>query len=165
MSNGGDVIPLDVPRAWRGEEPSLEDDRDLLEGVVTKRVLAYFVDVIIISILLAILTVAAVVLGVISFGLLMAPLGLLLALVPLAYHTFLLGGPNSATLGMRLMDIEIRTWDGYRPGYLQAALQTIAFYVSIGLTAWWILLVVLFNDHRRTLHDFLCGTLVINSPD
>lgn len=165
MSNGGDIVPLDVPTVWRGERPSLDDDRDLLEGVATKRILAYIVDVVVISILLTIASVAAGIVGIISLGLLLGPLTLLLALVPLAYHTFLLGGAKSATLGMRMMGIELRTWDGYRPGYLQAALQTIVFYISIGLTTWLILLVVFFNDHRRTLHDLLCGTVVINTPD
>jgi uncharacterized RDD family membrane protein YckC len=83
--------------------------------------------------------------------------------VPLAYHTWLIGGPSSATVGMQIMGVEVRTWDGRRPGYVQAALQTVVFYTSVALTSWLILLVALFNPRRRCLHDFLCGTIVIRS--
>jgi uncharacterized RDD family membrane protein YckC len=38
---------------------------------------------------------------------------------------------------------------------------TVAFYVSVGVTGWLILLVALFNGRGRTLHDYLCGTVTI----
>ena len=52
-------------------------------------------------------------------------------------------------------------WSMYEPR-LQAALVTIVFYVSVALTGWLVLVVALFNNQRRTLHDYLCGTIVIN---
>ena len=134
------------------------------ENTVGKRVLAFILDLIVIGIAFSIFVVFASVIGVLSFGLLMGPLFALSSLIPLAYHTWYLGGPKSATLGMRYMNIELRTWDGRRPGYLQAALQTIAFYVSCTVTTWLILVAVFFNDRKRTVHDMLCGTQVINTP-
>ncbi len=139
-------------------------DRSLLDGIIRKRVIAYIVDLVAIGILIFALTIVATVVGVLSFGLLASPAFAALALVPLAYHTFLLGGPGSATLGMRMMGIELRTWDGRRPGYIQAAVQTAVFYVSISLLWLVPLVVVFFNDKRRTVHDMLCGTIMINTP-
>jgi len=134
-------------------------------GTVSKRVIAFLLDLIILGIIFLMFFASASVIGVLSFGLLIGPLLALAPLLPLAYHTWFLGGHRSATLGMQFMGVELRTWDGHRPGYLQAALQTIAFYVSCTATSWLILVAVFFNDRKRTLHDIICGTQVIISPE
>ena len=133
-------------------------------GVTLKRVVAYLIDFAIIGILGLIAIAAFWILGVLSFGLLSPLFAFLLPLIPLAYHTAFIGGPESATPGMRLFGIEVHRIEGDRPGYLQAGLQTAVFYVSVGLTSWLILLVALFNGRGRTLHDYLCGTLTIVAP-
>mgnify|MGYP003961745531 FL=1 len=134
------------------------------DGTVFRRSLAFILDLVIIGIVFVVFAVFASIIGVLSFGLLAAPLLVLGSFVPLAYHTLLLGGSKSATIGMQFMGIELRTWDGRRPGYLQAALQTIVFYVSCTATSWLILIAVFFNDRKRTLHDIVCGTQIINTP-
>ena len=53
---------------------------------------------------------------------------------------------------------------GGRPDLSQALLNTIVFYVSVVVTVWIVLLVPLLNDKRRTLHDFLAGTVVVRDP-
>ena len=85
----------------------------------------------------------------------------LFGLIPLAYHTLLLSGPRSATVGMRLFDVELRSVTGERPGFLQALIQTALFYITVGATCSLILLLVLFSRHKRTLHDMLAGTVVV----
>lgn len=102
--------------------------------------------------------------GILSFGLLAPLIPPALALIPIAYHGLLAGGPRSATLGMRLLDLEVRSFDGSRPTLWQAALMAVLFYATIGLTGSLILLVVLFNGRRRALHDFLSGTVVVRPP-
>ncbi len=132
-------------------------------GVPFKRVVAYLIDVIAIAVLMAVEWFFFQIIGVLSFGLLSPILLVMWIATPLAYHTLFIGGSSSATLGMRFMGIEVRVLNGDRPGYLLAALQTIAFYVTVGLTNVLILIVALFNSRRRCLHDYLCGTVVINS--
>jgi uncharacterized RDD family membrane protein YckC len=39
------------------------------------------------------------------------------------------------------------------------------FYVSVSLTAWLVLILVLFNDRGRALHDILASTLVVRRQD
>ncbi len=131
------------------------------QGVLLRRVLAYFVDLCIIGVLALLFWILFAVLWVLSFGLLGPVLWFLLGLIPLTYHTLLLSGPWSATLGMRLFDIELRSVTGERPGFLQALAQTALFYITIGATCSLILLVVFLNRHRRTLHDLLAGTVMV----
>src|SRR5580700_8116950 len=99
------------------------------------------------------------VLWVLSFGLLGPVLWFLFGLIPLAYHTLLLSGPRSATVGMRLFDVELRSVTGDRPGFLQALIQTALFYITVGATCSLILLLVLFNRRKRPLHYMLAGSV------
>ena len=81
----------------------------------------------------------------------------------IVYYGATLGGPHSATLGMRVMDIELRTWYG-APGYfVLGAMHAVLFWVSVSFLTPLIVLVGLFNGRRRLLHDIVLGTVVINS--
>src|ERR1700754_3474853 len=82
----------------------------LFDGIRTRRVLGYFVDLILIALLSAAVWFALVFAGVATLGLLMPLLPFGVALVPLAYHTLQVGGPRSATIGMRLFGVEVRNW-------------------------------------------------------
>ncbi len=137
---------------------------ELYDGLIGRRVVAYLVDIVVIALVSVLAMAAFAVLGVLSFGVLSPALALVLPLVPLTYHTALIGGPASATLGMQLFGLEVWRIDGGRPGHLQAALLTIVFYVTAGITSWLVLLVALFNGRARTLHDYLCGTFVVRAP-
>jgi uncharacterized RDD family membrane protein YckC len=134
---------------------------EVYEGVVPRRVFAYFVDLVCIAALAAGLAVVFVVLWLLSLGLLGPLLWFLFGLLPLAYHTLQLAGPHSATLGMRLFDLELRSLDGERPGLLQALAQSALFYLTVGLTGSLVLLAVLLNQRRRTVHDWASGTLMV----
>ena len=131
------------------------------DGILVSRVLAFCADVALILVLLTVALIAYVILTAVTFGLFWPAISLA-PLIPLAYFTLTLGGPHSATPGMRWQGIELRTWDGYRPGYVQAAIQTILFYVFCGFVL--VLLVPLFNYRRRCLHDYLCGTVFVRAP-
>ena len=131
------------------------------EGVLWRRIFAYFVDLCVIGVTRrALLDRFCRALGpqlwtagaraVVSFR-----------LIPLAYQTLLLSGPRSATVGMRLFDVELRSVTGERPTFLQALIQTALFYITVGATCSLVLLLVLFNRHKRTLHDMLAGTVMV----
>jgi uncharacterized RDD family membrane protein YckC len=79
------------------------------------------------------------------------------------YYGTTLGGPHSATIGMRMMDLELRTWYG-APGYfVLGAAHAILFWTSISFLSPLILLIGLFNARRRLAHDIVLGTVVINN--
>jgi len=96
-------------------------------------------------------------------GPLLAPIGAL-GLIPLAYHTLLVSGPRAATFGMRAFDLQLRTWQGERPVFLQALAHAVLFYLTVAATGTLILLVALFSRRKRTLHDVLTGMLMVRGP-
>ena len=133
------------------------------DGVIWRRTLAYFIDLCCIGALAVLFGIVFFVLSVASFWLLAPALWFLFGLIPLAYHTLLLSGRRSATWGMRCFDVELRSITGERPGFLQALAQTALFYITIGVTCSLILLFVLFNRRKRTLHDLLAGTVLVRT--
>jgi uncharacterized RDD family membrane protein YckC len=100
---------------------------------------------------------------VLSLGLLAPGLWFLFAFVPLAYHTLLVSGRHAATFGMRAFDLELRSLNGERPGFLQALAHAVLFYLTVGATCALILLFALFNRHKRTLHDVLTGMVMLRA--
>jgi uncharacterized RDD family membrane protein YckC len=128
--------------------------------VLARRVTAYILDLAAIFGLWVALSMAFGIAGILTFGAL-TPFGLVvLAVLPVGYHSFFIGR-DGATPGMRVFDLEVRSWTGQPPDYSQAFLNTVLFYASVSLTAWLVLLVALFTDRNRTLHDILAGTIVL----
>src|SRR6266699_3854608 len=157
-NDGGPNVP---PHAF---DPYLQPD--LFRGLLTRRVIAFIIDLIVLSvpIILAVLFIA--VFGVVTLGLgwalffLVSPASVIWALV---YYGATLGGPHSATIGMRVMDLELRIWYG-APGYfLLGAMHAVLFWISISVLSPFVLLIGLFNGRRRLLHDVVLGTVVINN--
>ncbi len=146
--------------AWDQAPPDPLADPDIYDGVLPRRATAYILDLALICGLWIALSIAFGVAGILTFGAL-TPLGLVvLAVLPIAYHTFFLGR-DGATPGMRVFDLELRSWTGRTPDYPLAFLTTVLFYASVSLTVWLVLLVPLFTDRNRTLHDILAGTVML----
>jgi uncharacterized RDD family membrane protein YckC len=134
---------------------------ELFEGVLSKRIVAFAIDALIIMALLVPAALVVAVLGFITLGLgwlLFAPL---FALVALGYVALTLGGPASATVGMRMAGLEMRTWSGAPMFALLAVMHALLFWIFLGVPI--LLLVGLFTRRRQLLHDLLLGTVVLNS--
>jgi uncharacterized RDD family membrane protein YckC len=82
----------------------------------------------------------------------------------LVYCGSTLGSPASATIGMRMMDLEVRTWYGAPAYFVLGAVHAIVFWATVSLLTPLVLVVGLLNERHRLLHDFLVGTVVINNP-
>jgi len=139
---------------------------ELFENVLARRVIAFFIDVLVIAVPLALLAVFILMFGVVTLGLgwflylLFTPVSVIWALL---YYGLTLGGPACATIGMRMVGIEMRTWYGGPMYFLLGAVHAIAFWLTVSLLTPFVLLVGLFNDRKRLLHDMLLGTVVVNS--
>ena len=137
---------------------------ELFEGVLARRMFAFLFDAVIVLVPIAVLALFMLMFTVVTLGLgvvVFALLGPIAAIWAVLYVGVTLGSPHSATYGMRLMGLQMRTWYGAPMYFLLGAVHAIFFWVlSTALTPL-ILLVALFNC-RRTLHDFLTGTVVIN---
>src|SRR5205807_1607274 len=82
----------------------------------------------------------------------------------LAYFGLTLGGPASATIGMRIMDLEMHTWYGAPAYFVLGAVHAVAFWITMSVLTPLVLVMGLLNERRRLLHDMLIGTVVINNP-
>jgi uncharacterized RDD family membrane protein YckC len=143
-----------------------ETQPELFDGVPARRVLAFLIDLVILSIPLILVWLFFVAIGIVTLGLGFGLLGLmpLITLIWAAfYYGTTLGGPRSATIGMRALDIEMRTWYGAPSYFVLAVVHAGLFWVSTSLLTPLILLVCFFNQRGRLLHDFLVGTVVINT--
>lgn len=164
MSDSGwrSGVSMDVkPHAY---DPATQPE--LFDGVLSRRVVAFIIDVIIITVPVALAYVFLTVFGFITLGLgfllfpLVYPASVIWALV---YYGSTLGGPGSATIGMRVMDLQMRTWYGAPSYFLLGAVHAVVFWVTVSVLTPLVLVVGLFNTRRRLLHDILVGTVVINS--
>jgi uncharacterized RDD family membrane protein YckC len=139
---------------------------ELFEGVLARRVVAFIIDLIIIAAPLVAAAMFIFVLGLVTFGLgwalfwLLSPASVIWAL---CYYGMTLGSPASATLGMRAMEIEMRTWYGAPAYFVLGAVHAIVYWVSVSVFTPLILVVGFFNPRRRLLHDMLVGTVIINN--
>ena len=139
---------------------------ELFEGVVARRVVAFLIDFLILSIPVVFVSMFIFVVGIVTFGLGFLFYGLLwpaMVIWALAYYGLTLGSPASATIGMRAMDIEMRTWYGAPTYFVLGAVHAVVFWVTVSMVTPLVLLVCLFNERRRCLHDMLVGTVVINN--
>jgi uncharacterized RDD family membrane protein YckC len=140
---------------------------EFFDGVLARRVVAFIIDVIIIAIPLIVGWMFIFVFGLVTFGLgwalfwLMSPGSVIWALV---YYGMTLGSPASATVGMRAMEIEMRTWYGAPAYFVLGAVHAIVFWISVSVLTPFILVVGFFNVRHRLLHDMLVGAILINNP-
>jgi uncharacterized RDD family membrane protein YckC len=161
---GRSGIPFGVmPHAY---DP--ETDPDLFRGVLARRVVALAIDVVIIALPLIVAWIFIFVLGLVTFGLgwflfwILSPGSVIWALF---YYGFTLGSPASATIGMRAMELQMRTWYGARAYFVLGAVHAIVFWVTVSLLTPLVLLVGLFNTRRRLLHDYAVGVvMIVNRP-
>ncbi len=126
-----------------------------LAGVRTRRIIAVLFDLIFVTIVSALLWIG---LGVVSFGVLWFVLPPLFPFVAFFYNGVTLSGWRMGTPGMRLLDLEARMTDGSRVPFINAAVHAVLFYVSWMFPP--ILLVSLFANEKRCLHDILAGIVI-----
>jgi uncharacterized RDD family membrane protein YckC len=136
---------------------------ELFEGLRWRRTMAFVVDVSMVGMLFMIAAFAVFFLGLVTLGLGWMLYLVLWQAVALLYTAFTLGGPSSATPGMRMMGLEMRLWYGAKAYPLLAAAHVIAFWLSISFLTPLVLVVSLLNERKRLLHDIVLGTVVVNA--
>jgi uncharacterized RDD family membrane protein YckC len=166
MSDGGPRrlgISIDVkPHAY---DPDVNPE--LFEGVLARRCIAFVIDVIIIAVPVLVAALFIGIFGVVTLGLgwllfwLFWPATMVWAIV---YYGWTFAGAASATIGMRVMELEMRTWYGAPAYFVLGAVHAIVYWLTVSYLTPLVLLVAFFNTRGRCLHDMLVGTIVINSP-
>lgn len=141
-----------VPQDWRA-----------YSGVLSRRIFAFVVDYIIV----ALLCIPA---GIVLFFISIATLGLgfllypaLFVIVAGLYFGLTVGGPAQASLGMRAVGIAMRRVDGQRIEFLTAIVHLALFWILNSVLTPLVLLVGLFTERSRLLHDLLIGTVTVRT--
>jgi uncharacterized RDD family membrane protein YckC len=157
-------VPIDVkPHAY---DPDTHPE--FFDGVLARRIVAFIIDVVMIALPVIFVAMLIFAFGIVTLGFgwalywFLSPMTVIWAIV---YFGLTLGSPSSATVGMRVMGIEMRTWHGAPAYFVLGAVHAIAFWFTVSFFTPFVLLVAFFNQRRRLLHDILLGTVVINSPE
>jgi uncharacterized RDD family membrane protein YckC len=138
------------------------DDYSLTRGVMSRRVIGWFVDLLLLALIMVALWVVFMLFGLLTLGLGFPLLGVL-PFVPFCYHILFLAGPSSGTPGQRMMGLLVRRNDDFgQPNALQAVISTIVFYLTLA-TSGLLLLVALITFRHRTLHDLASGLVVVRT--
>lgn len=144
---------------WTDPLPDPERHAEFYAGVATKRGLAWVVDTVIVTAVVALVVLLTAFVG--AFF-----LPVLWLTVSFAYRVMTLAG-GSATWGMRLMGIEFRTRRAERFDFATAFLHTLGYTFSIGTALVQVVSVILMLTSARGqgLTDMLLGTVAINRPE
>ena len=164
MDDGPRRIELTVEIKPHAYDPA--QSSELFDGVLPRRVVAFAVDFVIIAAPIVLAAMVIFAFGIVTLGLGWALYWLLppgAVIWAICYFGYTLGQPQSATIGMRVMDLEMRTWYGAPAYFVLGAVHAVVFWISVSMLTPFILFVCFFNERRRLLHDMVLGTVVINN--
>jgi len=135
-------------------------DEDFITGVMTRRCLAWLIDLGLICLILVPVFLVLFLFGLLTLGLGFGAMVLLPA-VPFLYHFLSLLRPSSATPGQAILGLTVRRDEDLGPPTgLQALIFTLVFYVTMA-TSGLLLLIALFTVRHRTLHDLASDLVVV----
>ncbi|MNL75024.1 RDD family protein [compost metagenome] len=77
------------------------------------------------------------------------------------YFGVTVGGREQASPGMRMMGLAIARTDGRPMDFLTAIVHLVIFWIANALLTPLVLLIGLFTDRSRLLHDLLIGTVTV----
>ena len=138
--------------------PCPQAEPEFYDGILVKRGLAWLVDATLITVLTLVAGIATLTVGLFLWPLFFTVIGATYRIAALT--------TRSATLGMRLMGIELRAPDGERLDPMQATLHVGGYYAS------WIAVLpglvslgaMIATPRRQGLTDLVLGTAAINRP-
>jgi uncharacterized RDD family membrane protein YckC len=134
-----------------------------IDGVLTRRVFAFLIDALIVALLSIPVSIVIFFLGVFTLGLGWFLYAIMFPAIAIIYVAFTMGGEAQATVGMRANDIYLARLDGGRIDPITALVHSVLFWAGNVMLTPLILLVSLFADQKRTLHDLLLGTVVVRT--
>lgn len=138
-------------------------DEMLTEGVMSRRVAAWFIDALLIGLLMAVLWLILFLFGLLTLGLGLGALAIV-PFVPFVYSVLSLVSWASATPGQQMFGLTVRRDDDLgRPTLLQAVVSTLVYDLTMALTTGLLLLVALITFRHRTLHDMASGLVVVRA--
>jgi uncharacterized RDD family membrane protein YckC len=139
------------------------DDWRAYSGVLSRRVFAFLLDYIIIALLCIPAAIILFFLSIVTLGLGFFLYPALYVIVAGIYFGLTVGGPGQASLGMRAMGVSMMRVDGQRIDFLTAIVHLALFWILNSVLTPLVLLVGLFTERSRLLHDLLIGTVTVRA--
>ena len=136
---------------------------ELLEEVRRRRVFAFVADYIAIIALSFFVGIFVLFLGLITFGLGWLLFGMIVPGVATLYFVLTLASDKQATPGMRLFALKMVRQDGTPIDFWTSFLHLLLFWAGNMVLPVFILLVSLFTNEKRLVHDILLGTVVMRT--
>jgi uncharacterized RDD family membrane protein YckC len=148
-------------RIMSQNQPTLPDPAtapELFEGLLTRRVVAFFIDLFVMGLMIVAFAFVGLIAGFLTFW---VALVLVVPATIVLYYGGTLGSPKRATLGMQAMDIVLtptrnQPLDGWM-AIIHAAVFWLTTWISWPLS----LLFALFTPRRQMIHDLITGTLMV----
>ncbi len=137
----------------------VEDVR--LDGVRTRRVYAFLIDAFIVFLLSIPVSIVIFLLGIVTLGLGFFLYAIMFPVLAITYVAYTMGSEDQATVGMKANDIYLARLDGGKIDPITAVVHSVLFWAGNAMLTPFVLLVTLFSDRKRTLHDLLLGTIVL----
>ncbi|KFC71087.1 RDD domain containing protein [Devosia sp. LC5] len=141
--------------------PDPETAPELFDGVLTRRVLAFGIDLAIMGMLMLMFGLIGLVAGFLTFGLAWLALVFLVPATVLFYYGVTLGSHSRATLGMRMMDLVLTPTRGQPLDGWMAIIHAGVFWITVWISLPVSLLFALFTPRRQMIHDLIVGTLMV----
>jgi uncharacterized RDD family membrane protein YckC len=140
--------------SWNIPDP--ETQSEFYADVATKRLVAWVIDMVVTVILSLVVVFLTAFIGTLFFP-------LLLVVVGFAYRATTIGR-GSATWGMRVMAIELRTLSGERLDRTLAVLHTLGLTVSFAIPVLQLasIFMMLTSPRGQGLSDLVLGTVALN---
>lgn len=137
--------------------PDPDTQAEFYADVPVKRAIAWVIDVAFVYAIVVLISLLTFGIGLFFFGFLALATGFVYRTVSLANR--------SATLGMRLTSIELRTAKGERFDLATASLHTLGYYMSMAFVLAQIgsIVLMLTSSRAQGLTDHMLGTAAVNT--
>ena len=144
-----------------------ENDRRLAanahEGVLSRRVMAFVIDYVLVGLMMFPAYVVAFFFALLTLGLGFYVFPILFFLIAALYFGLSLSSVSQATPGMRVMDLMMTSDSGQPIDFVTAILHLVVFWILNSVLTPFILLVGLFTERGRLLHDIALGTATVRA--
>jgi uncharacterized RDD family membrane protein YckC len=153
-----------MDQTYQNARPALPDPAtapELFEGLLTRRVVAFLIDVIVMGAMIFAFGLVGLVAGFVTFGLAWLALVFVVPATIVLYYGATLGSPKRATIGMQMMDIVLTPTRGQPLDGWMAIIHAAVFWLTTWISWPLSLLFALFTPRRQMIHDLVTGTLMV----
>lgn len=128
------------------------------QGTLARRVFAFLIDYVLLGLVLLLAAVVVFFLGVLTLGVAWFIYPVLGVLTAMLYFGMTVGGEKQASPGMRMMGLILVQQSGRPVDFFTAIVHLVLFWLCNSVLTPLVLLVGLFTNRNRLLHDLLLGT-------